>query len=199
MNPATRRRHPLPARQPARRSGLGSHADRPAVRCRPGGRDIRQHRWCDRGPNHLGADILQAEPFFQPQAHGFEPGLRRIPAGRSCRAATPLGGVGCSFFLRFLTTLDSFILTLPPTSECQPFSLRSRSHDLVASTLFDNALNDSSCASRRARLPWEVFAELMQRTRRPRARRRLPRSCWRRRFGHRSGCGRPVERCRYCG
>jgi len=46
--------------------------------------------------------------------------------------------------------------------------------------LFDDALNDSSCASRRARLPWEVFAELMRRTLRPRAqKRRHPESFWR--------------------
>lgn len=46
--------------------------------------------------------------------------------------------------------------------------------------LFDDALVDSSCASRRARLPWEVFAELMQRTLRPLAqKRRHPESFWR--------------------
>jgi hypothetical protein len=46
--------------------------------------------------------------------------------------------------------------------------------------LFDDALADSSCASRRARLPWEVFAELMQRTLRPLAqKRRHPECFWR--------------------
>jgi len=46
--------------------------------------------------------------------------------------------------------------------------------------LFDDALNDSSCASRRKRLPWEVFDELMRRTLRPRAqKRRHPESFWR--------------------
>lgn len=46
--------------------------------------------------------------------------------------------------------------------------------------LFDDALNDSSCASRRARLPWEVFAELMQRTLGVLAqKRRHPESFWR--------------------
>ena len=46
--------------------------------------------------------------------------------------------------------------------------------------LFDDALNDSSCASRRARLPWEVFADLMRRTLRPRAqKRRHPTAFWR--------------------
>jgi hypothetical protein len=38
--------------------------------------------------------------------------------------------------------------------------------------LFEDSLNDSSCASRRARMPWEVFTELMQRTLRPLARKR---------------------------
>lgn len=46
--------------------------------------------------------------------------------------------------------------------------------------LFDDALNDSSCASRRARLPWTVFAELMRRTLRPQAQpRRHPGAFWR--------------------
>jgi hypothetical protein len=46
--------------------------------------------------------------------------------------------------------------------------------------LFDDALADSSCASRRARLPWQVFAELMQRTLRPLAtKRRHPTAFWR--------------------
>lgn len=38
--------------------------------------------------------------------------------------------------------------------------------------LFEDSLNDSSCSSRRARLPWEVFSELMRRTLRPLARQR---------------------------
>ena len=38
--------------------------------------------------------------------------------------------------------------------------------------LFEDSLNDSSCASRRARMPWEVFTELMQRTLRPLARKK---------------------------
>ena len=46
--------------------------------------------------------------------------------------------------------------------------------------LFDDALNDSSCASRRARLPWTVFADLMRRTLRPQAqKRRHPDAFWR--------------------
>jgi hypothetical protein len=46
--------------------------------------------------------------------------------------------------------------------------------------LFEDSLNDSSCASRRARMPWEVFAQLMQRTLRPLARkRRDPEAFWR--------------------
>jgi hypothetical protein len=46
--------------------------------------------------------------------------------------------------------------------------------------LFDAPLADSSWAERRARLPWQVFAELMQRALRPRARRRAhPEAFWR--------------------
>jgi hypothetical protein len=46
--------------------------------------------------------------------------------------------------------------------------------------LFEDALADSSCSSRRARLPWEVFAELMRRTLRALAtKRRHPSAFWR--------------------
>jgi hypothetical protein len=46
--------------------------------------------------------------------------------------------------------------------------------------LFDARLADSSWAERRARLPWEVFADLMRRALRPRAtRRRQPEAFWR--------------------
>jgi hypothetical protein len=46
--------------------------------------------------------------------------------------------------------------------------------------LFDAPLADSSWAERRARLPWEVFAELLRRALRPRAtRRRHPEAFWR--------------------
>lgn len=38
--------------------------------------------------------------------------------------------------------------------------------------LFDDSLNDSSCSSRRTRLPWEVFTDLMRRTLRPLAQKR---------------------------
>jgi hypothetical protein len=45
---------------------------------------------------------------------------------------------------------------------------------------FDDALVDSSCARRRARLSWPVFTELMQRTLRPLAtKRRHPTALWR--------------------
>jgi len=47
--------------------------------------------------------------------------------------------------------------------------------------LFNEPLADSSWSDRRARLPWEVFAELMQRMLRPRANRRAhPEAFWRR-------------------
>jgi hypothetical protein len=47
-------------------------------------------------------------------------------------------------------------------------------------TLFEDSLNESGCAHRRARLPWEVFAELMRRLLRPLAhRRRHPEAYWR--------------------
>jgi hypothetical protein len=45
--------------------------------------------------------------------------------------------------------------------------------------LFDDALADSSWADRRARLPWEIFAELMRRVLRPRATRRQRDAFWR--------------------
>ena len=39
-------------------------------------------------------------------------------------------------------------------------------------TLFEDALGDSACCDPRARLPWQIFAELMQRVLRPLARQR---------------------------
>lgn len=46
--------------------------------------------------------------------------------------------------------------------------------------LFETPLADSSWAERRARLPWEVFADLLRRALRPRAtRRRQPEAFWR--------------------
>jgi hypothetical protein len=48
-----------------------------------------------------------------------------------------------------------------------------------AAHLFDDALVDSSWADRRARLPWEIFAELMRRMLRPRATRRQRAAFWR--------------------
>jgi hypothetical protein len=47
------------------------------------------------------------------------------------------------------------------------------------SQLFDAPLADSSWADRRARLPWEIFADLMQRVLRPQATRRQPDAFWR--------------------
>jgi hypothetical protein len=47
------------------------------------------------------------------------------------------------------------------------------------SQLFNEPLADSSWADRRARLPWEVFADLMQRVLRPQATRRHPDAFWR--------------------
>jgi hypothetical protein len=48
-----------------------------------------------------------------------------------------------------------------------------------AGQLFDDALVDSSWADRRARLPWEIFADLMRRVLRPRATRRQRAAFWR--------------------
>jgi hypothetical protein len=45
--------------------------------------------------------------------------------------------------------------------------------------LFDDALTDSACADRRARLPWAIFTDLMRRVLRPRATRRQPDAFWR--------------------
>jgi Transposase DDE domain len=47
------------------------------------------------------------------------------------------------------------------------------------SYLFDDSLADSSWADRRARLPWEIFAELMRRVLRPKATRRQRDAFWR--------------------
>lgn len=46
------------------------------------------------------------------------------------------------------------------------------------SHLFDDSLADSSWADRRARLPWDIFAELMRRVLRPKATRRHPHAFW---------------------
>jgi hypothetical protein len=48
-----------------------------------------------------------------------------------------------------------------------------------AAHLFDDSLVDSSWADRRARLPWEIFADLMRRMLRPRATRRQRDAFWR--------------------
>ena len=48
-----------------------------------------------------------------------------------------------------------------------------------AAELFDDALADSSWADRRARLPWDLFAELMRRVLRPKATRRHRDAFWR--------------------
>ena len=45
--------------------------------------------------------------------------------------------------------------------------------------LFDAPLADSSWADRRARLPWQIFADLLQRVLRPQATRRQPDAFWR--------------------
>lgn len=46
--------------------------------------------------------------------------------------------------------------------------------------LFEDALSDSACTDRRVRLPWQIFAELMQRLLRPLAqKRRHPEAFWR--------------------
>jgi Transposase DDE domain len=47
------------------------------------------------------------------------------------------------------------------------------------SDLFDDSLADSSWADRRARVPWEIFAELMRRVLRPKATPRQPDAFWR--------------------
>jgi len=45
--------------------------------------------------------------------------------------------------------------------------------------LFADALSDSAWADRRARLPWDIFADLMRRVLRPKATRRQPAAFWR--------------------
>jgi hypothetical protein len=47
-------------------------------------------------------------------------------------------------------------------------------------TLFGEGLSDSSCSDRRTRLPWEIFADLLQPVLRPKATvRRRPEGFWR--------------------
>ena len=46
--------------------------------------------------------------------------------------------------------------------------------------LFSDTLSESACSDRRQRLPWQVFAELMQRALRPLAQARRHKNCfWR--------------------
>src|SRR6266511_1967947 len=47
------------------------------------------------------------------------------------------------------------------------------------SDLFDDSLADSSWADRRARVPWDIFAELMRRVLRPKATQRQRDAFWR--------------------
>ena len=71
---------------------------------------------------------------------------------------------------------------LPPLLASLVFHVMNHAGTLAEhfALLFDDALVDSSCASRRARLPWQVFAELLQRTLRPLAtQRRHPTAFWR--------------------
>jgi hypothetical protein len=48
-----------------------------------------------------------------------------------------------------------------------------------SAALFADALSDSAWADRRARLPWDIFADLMRRVLRPKATRRQPEAFWR--------------------
>jgi hypothetical protein len=94
---------------------------------------------------------------WQRLLRGFVP---RTSARRGCQPRVPLSAV--------LAALVFHVMN-PTGTLAEHFAL-----------LFDDALNDSSCASRRARLPWTVFAELMRRTLRPQAqKRRHPGAFWR--------------------
>ena len=108
--------------------------------------------------------------------------------------ALPSTATDSGFLAAWQRLLRGFVPRTPTRRGCQP---RVRLPSLLAALvfhvmnptgtlaehfalLFDDALNDSSCASRRARLPWTVFAELMRRTLRPQAQqRRHPGAFWR--------------------
>lgn len=112
---------------------------------------------------------------------GTRPGESPIPDGRGFLAAWArlLGG-------RALPTVPSRRGRKPrvPLSELLPaltFHVMHGAGTVAehAAQLFDDSLVDSSWADRRARLPWEIFAELMRRMLRPRATRRQRGAFWR--------------------
>jgi hypothetical protein len=86
-------------------------------------------------------------------------GIPTIPRRRGCKPRVPLGDL--------LAALTFHVMQGAGTL-AEHFA-----------DLFDDALADSSWADRRARVPWEIFAELMQRVLRPKATRRQPDAFWR--------------------
>lgn len=119
----------------------------------------------------------------------------RRPVRRRSNRATPAAPPSDSGFLgawnQLLGTFRPKLATrrgrkprvaLPPLLAAMVFHFMNSTGTLAEhfAMLFDDALTDSACASRRARLPWEVFADLMQRTLRPLAqKRRHPAAFWR--------------------
>jgi hypothetical protein len=99
----------------------------------------------------------QRHPRRAPQApHGFlaafdeliEPTqLPTVPPRRGRKPRVPLAALLTSLVFHFMNATGTL---------AEHFAL-----------LFEGSLNDSSCADRRARLPWQVFADLMARALRP--------------------------------
>jgi hypothetical protein len=128
---------------------------------------MRQHL----RPSKRGRERRQAQqPRRRPQAlHGFLSAfdelvppdqLPTVPRRRGRKPRIPLAAL--------LTSLV-FHLTNATGTLAEHFAL-----------LFEEALSDSAYADRRARLPWQVFAELMTRALRPLARQRpYPEAFWR--------------------
>lgn len=86
--------------------------------------------------------------------------LPSVPRRRGCKARVPLA--------ELLAALVFHVMNATGTL-AEHFAV-----------LFEDGLCDSACSDRRARLPWQIFADLMQRVLRPMARkRRHPEAFWR--------------------
>src|SRR6195256_6855669 len=86
-------------------------------------------------------------------------GIPTIPRRRGCKPRVPLGDL--------LAALTYHVMQGAGTL-AEHFS-----------DLFDDSLADSSWADRRARVPWDIFAELMRRVLRPKATQRQRDAFWR--------------------
>ena len=108
-------------------------------------------------------------PVSHQEVFGFVPaflqlfddtGLPPLPKRRGRPARVPLGNLLAALVFHLMHTAGTL---------GEHFAM-----------LFEDALGDSACSDRRARLPWQVFAELMSRALRPLAQaRRHPEAFWR--------------------